>query len=454
MTKAIEMAKVLVVDDVAEARESIGQTLMEAGFDVVHAADAFPAIKKIQNDSTIDLVTLDLGLEQLPGIKVLEKILEIRPSLPVIIITGMGGVPQAVEAMKHGAYYFFQKNYEPAQLVAAVRNGIREGQLKKEYERLKNDELEKYRIVGSSPKIKQVLGMIDRAARVDKIVLITGETGTGKELVARNIHIKSKRSDKPLVVVNCNSIPDQLFESDLFGHVKGSFTDAKSDRKGKYEMANGGNIFLDEIGDLDMGLQAKLLRVLEDGLIPKVGMEAPVQVDVRHIIATKVDLDEAVKSGQFRNDLYYRINVINIDIPPLRERREDIPLLIEHFLAAISRQETQENPGIDADASNMLIGHDWPGNVRQLRSVMERFLLYSGGNRISTSDVGQILINTQQNHSDIRVLSESLDDCLKTEIIKALNCTAGKKREAAKLLGISPAQFYRHLEKFQLLNNL
>ncbi len=436
-------ARILVVDDNPGMRERIGKPLKNAGYDVVYAADAFPAIKIIKDDPKIDLVTLDLKMPQMHGLEVLAKLLEIRSDLPVIIITGTGTISYAVEAMQSGAYDFLESDCKPEKILVTVSNALK-------YKRLKDKQLEDCQLIGESQAMIKVRKMINMAAASDQTVLITGGTGTGKDLVAKNIHKLSKRSEKPFIIVNTVAVPAQLFESDIFGHLKGAFTGAISNHKGKYELADSGTIFFDEIGDLTQDLQVKLLRVIEDGTFYKVGSEKSMFVDVRHIFATNADLVNKVKTKNFREDFYYRINVLNIQLPSLRDRRDDIPVLFEHFLSKFSAEDYIEKPEIENHALNKLIDHDWRGNVRELENTARRIIASRPELKITSQDMTDVMLNVNKSDGEIKPLQESINELTKTEIIKTLCYTNQNREEAARLLGISRSQLFRYLKQFNL----
>ncbi len=379
------MAKILVVDDEAAIRKTMKEILEYEKHNVDTAKDGFDALDKIKK-TQYDLILLDIKMPKKDGIEVLEDIMKLAPEVPVIMITGHGTVETAVEALKKGAYDFLEKPLDLNRLLVAVRNALERKDLVKETKKLKRKIQKTYELIGESPAIKQVKAMIERVAPTDARVLIIGENGTGKEIVARKLHEKSNRADGPFVEVNCAAIPSELIESELFGHEKGAFTSAYKSRKGKFELANGGTIFLDEIGDMSLAAQAKVLRVLEEQKLTPVGSNKSIKIDVRVIAATNKNLKEEIKKGNFREDLYHRLSVIIIKMPTLNERIEDIPLLVDYFLKLAADEYNMPVKSITDDAIAELQKIKWTGNIRELKNVVERLVIL-GGNPISAEDV-------------------------------------------------------------------
>ena len=379
------MSKILVIDDEKAIRKSLREILEYENYEVEEAEDGPEAIEKITNN-TFDIALCDIKMPQMDGIEVLTKLLEINPDLPVIILTGHGSVETAVEALKKGAYDFIEKPLDMNRLLVSVRNAGEKKNLVKETKKLRRKIHKAYDIVGESKEIAHVKDIIDRVAPTDARVMITGENGTGKELVARWLHEKSNRANKPFIEVNCAAIPSELIESELFGHEKGAFTSAHKKREGKFQLAHTGTIFLDEIGDMSLAAQAKVLRVLEENKISPVGSNKLLSIDVRVIAATNKNLQEEIKKGNFREDLYHRLSVIIIQMPSLRERLDDIPLLSEHFIRLIASDYNMPIKKISDDANNELKKFNWTGNIREFRNTIERLMILSG-DEITAEDV-------------------------------------------------------------------
>ncbi len=379
------MAKILVIDDEVAIRKTLKEILEYENHTVDTAKDGFEALDKVKANH-YDVILLDIKMPKKDGIEVLESIMQISPETPVIMITGHGTVETAVEALKKGAYDFLEKPLDLNRLLVAVRNALEKKDLVKETKKLRKKINKTYELIGESPAIKQVKEMIERVAPTDARVLIIGENGTGKEIVARLLHEKSNRANGPFVEVNCAAIPSELIESELFGHEKGAFTSAYKSRKGKFELANGGTIFLDEIGDMSLAAQAKVLRVLEEQKLTPVGSNKQIKIDVRVIAATNKNLQEEIKKGNFREDLYHRLSVIIIRMPTLNERVEDIPLLVDYFLKMASEEYNMPRKSITDEAIKELQKIKWTGNIRELKNVVERLVIL-GGNPITDEDV-------------------------------------------------------------------
>lgn len=370
------MKTVLVVDDERSVRDSLKMILEYERYQVVFAESGEEALQKAQSPE-ISAMLLDVKMVGMDGIEVLQRIKERNPTLPVIMISGHGTIETAVEATKLGAFDFLPKPLDRSKLLVTLRNAIQQSRLAQEYRQLQERVEGKYEILGTSKAIRDILALIERVAPTESRVFITGENGTGKELVARAIHRKSKRAGEAFVEVNCAAIPAELIESELFGHEKGSFTGATSQRIGKFEQADGGTLFLDEIGDMSLQAQAKVLRALEEGRIERVGGNKLIPVNVRIIAATNKDIVAEIKKGSFREDLYHRLNVIPIHVPPLRERREDIPILVEAFIADVCARNGMAKRTMTPEVLNELMRRDWPGNVRELRNTVERLVILS-----------------------------------------------------------------------------
>lgn len=367
------MAKILVIDDEKSIRNTLREILEYEKYQVDDAIDGIAALEMIRQ-TTYDVILCDIKMPQMDGIEVLEKALEITDT-PVVMISGHGTIETAVDAIKKGAYDYIAKPLDLNRLLITVRNALDKSTLITETKALKKKVSKTFEMIGESPAIQHVKEMIERVAPSDARVLITGKNGTGKELVARWLHAKSKRANGPFVEVNCAAIPSELIESVLFGHEKGSFTSAIKQRKGDFEQAHGGTLFLDEIGDMSLSAQAKVLRALQENKIMRVGGEKDIPVDVRIIAATNKDLMEEIRKGNFREDLYHRISVILIDVPPLSERKEDIPLIAEHFLQLICGNEGKPQMQFTDEALEELRTYPWTGNVRELHNVVERLAI-------------------------------------------------------------------------------
>ena len=383
------MVKILIIEDEEPIRRVLIRILTEedSSYEVDEAFDGKEGLRKINNNN-YDLVLCDIKMPKMDGIEVLESIKVSNKTLPFIMLTGHGNVSTAVEAMKLGAYDFISKPPDLNRLLNSVRHALENKSLVSENIILKKQVVKKYQIIGESIEIKAIHDLIDKVASTDARVLITGENGTGKELVAHNLHQKSGRSNSPFIEVNCAAIPSELIESELFGHLKGAFTSAIKDRPGKFESANNGTIFLDEIADMSLAAQAKVLRALEENKVQRVGGNKDISVNVRVIAATNKDLDLEIKNGNFREDLFHRLAVILIEVPPLKTRKDDIGLLVEHFVRTLSKDQGLEPKKIDSKAIESLKNYPWTGNIRELRNVTERLMIL-GDNPITKENIIQ-----------------------------------------------------------------
>lgn len=381
------MSKILIIEDEEPIRRVLIRILTEedSKFQIFEASDGKKGLELIKKES-FDLVLCDIKMPKLDGIELLQKAKKINSTIPFIMLTGHGNIDTAVESMKIGAYDFLSKPPDLNRLINSVRNALERKELEVENKILRKKIEKKYEIIGSSLSIMEIHDIINKVSQTEARVLITGESGTGKELVAHNIHEKSKRSKSPFIEVNCAAIPSELIESELFGHLKGSFTSAVNDREGKFEAAHNGTIFLDEIGDMSLAAQAKVLRALEENKIQRVGSQKDINVDVRVIAATNKDLKKEIEQGNFREDLYHRLAVIVIEVPELSKRRSDIPILIDHFSKIISKEQGIETKKFDKDSIKLLENYNWSGNIRELRNVVERLIIL-GSNPISKNDV-------------------------------------------------------------------
>ncbi len=444
---------ILLIDDDDSLRRVIEYSLVEAGYQVRAAGSGEEGLRLFEKDP-FDAVITDINMPGMNGMEVLAKVRARDSVLPVIIITAYGTIESAVSAMKQGAFDYITKPFNRDELRMTLDKALRMRRLERENAELRAEVTDRYRfdhIIGSSAAIKEVLDMAGRVAGSDATVLITGESGTGKELLAKGVHYNSKRADGPFTAVNCAAIPENLIESELFGHVKGSFTGAVRDKEGKFEQADGGTLFLDEIGDLRIDLQAKILRALQERQVDRVGGGKPIPVDVRVLAATNRDIERAVRDGAFREDLYYRLSVITLHMPPLRERRDDIPLLVSHFLKKFNKDAEVR---IEDDALSALKAFGWPGNVRELENVIERASVLKRGNVIALAELPDKLKKEKTGIENIILnLPEegiALEDLEKNLIIKALEKHNNNQTRAAEYLGITrPTLIYR-MEKYGL----
>jgi two-component system response regulator GlrR len=442
--------KILVVDDDKNLLELLKLRLESDNYEVVAVLKEGDAIKETKNQ-IFDLSIIDLQLLAMDGISLMDELHSISPEMPVIILTAYGSIESAVEAMKRGAYNYLTKPFDPRELLLQVKNALKSQGLLLEIKRLKGLLNERYdfkNIVAKSEKMQKILEKVSLVAKTDSTVAVFGESGTGKELIARAIHFASERKDKPFVAVHSAAIPETLLESELFGHEKGAFTGAIRSSKGFFVQANEGTIFLDEIGDMPLLIQAKLLRVLQEKQFYPLGTEKPVEVDVRVIVATNKNLEVEVKEGRFREDLFYRIFVIPITIPPLRERKEDIPALVEIFLREFSQQMNKEINGISPSAMQKIMLHDWPGNVRELKNTIE-YAITMTRHQVITEDL--ILQGKSLSQDHLAPLKEARDAFEKDYITRLLDITRGNVSKAAKLAGKYRADFYHLLRKHNIL---
>ena len=447
------MANILIVDDDASVSGALRQVFEYESHHVVIAPSGAVGLERLVDESP-DVVFLDVKMPGMDGLEVLTRMRKLDARTPVIMISGHGNIDTAVEATRRGAFDFLEKPLDSARLFVTLRNALDLHGLKRSVASLQTEVESRYEIVGSSPRIRDMLKRIEKVAPTRARVLITGENGTGKELVARAIHRLSDRHDRPFVEVNCAAIPSELIESELFGHRKGSFTGAVADRAGKFEQADGGTLFLDEIGDMSVAAQAKVLRVLEQGVVFRVGGAKAVRVDVRVVAATNKDLAEEIRNDRFREDLFYRLNVVPIHLPPLRERREDIPMLVQHFTTLMARTDRASRKDFSEGALNQLLTMEWPGNVRELRNAVERLLILSDGGEIHAKDVR--LLSGGGPGSVVRELlaspsfAEFKDSAEKTFIEHKLREHAWNVTETARALDMPRSNLYTKIRKYGL----
>jgi len=455
----VEQTKVLVVDDEECMREIVRQALEGVGYLVEEASDGASALAMI-GQCPYDVIITDLRLPAVPGEKLLREALAIFPETIVIIMTGYGNIPTAVDAIRLGAYDFLPKPFQLDEMIMRVEKGLQDRRMKTENSMLRSELQGKYQfqnLVGQSAAMQQVCRMITLVAQKTSTILISGDTGTGKEVIARAIHYNGPRKDQPLVCVNCTAIPTNLLEDELFGHVKGAFTGAHQHRIGRFEQANRGTMFLDEVGSMPLDLQVKLLRVLQEREFQKVGGTTTVKVDVRIIAATNEDLTEKVRSGEFREDLYYRLNVIPIHVLPLRQRREDIPPLIYHFVKKFCLEQQVPQKRVSHEAMKQLVGFEWPGNVRQLENSVEMAVALSGDRELlAVTDFFPIMDREQADDrifSNIDIPEEGVNfNTLISElerrlILQSLHACGGNKKRAASLLQLKRTTFVEKLKR-------
>ncbi len=450
--------EILVVDDDAGVRKSISWQLSRQGYEVHTASNAEEGLEFLRS-RRVDLVISDVRMPGMDGIEFLEHIKEEGLADSVIMISAFGSFDSVIEAMKRGAYDYIHKPFKKEELLLTIRKAEERERLKRE-----NQELKRKIVMGSSEieivthnsKMQEILKLVSKLANFNSTVLITGESGTGKELIARMLHENSPRKDKPFVAINCGAIPESLIESELFGYVKGAFTDAWRDKPGLFEAANGGTLFLDEIGSLPLHMQVKLLRVLQEGEVRRVGGNKSIKIDVRIVAAGAQDLRELIKEGKFREDLYYRLNVVSVHLPPLRERKDDIPVLIDHFRRKFNLKLGTKISGITKEALDLLMRYKWPGNVRELENVIERAMIMADGSEITVSDLPPQILGYEPESSRIPLPK----DCLsirkasaileKQLIMEALKRTKGNRTAAAKLLEISHRALLYKIKEYDI----
>jgi two-component system response regulator PilR (NtrC family) len=452
--------RILVADDERELRDMLVSFLRGEGYEVDGVEDGEAALQALRG-TAYDLLLTDLRMPRLDGVELLKEALALYPELLVIMLTGFATVESAVEAMRIGAYHYLQKPVRIAELSEVIKRAIHSRQLKLENEYLRGQLRRRYRfdsIIGNSESMIEVFKVVEKVANSPTTVLITGESGTGKELIARAVHHNGPRKARPMVSVNCGAITDTLLEDELFGHVRGAYTDAHAARVGRFEQADKGTLFLDEVGNMSGPLQVKLLRVLQEKTFERVGSLESVKVDVRIIAATSADLEKMVQEGRFRKDLYYRLNVINIRLPPLRERRGDIPLLVQHLVRKVCDEQQRPVKVVPQPTMRLLMDYDWPGNVRELENVIERAVTLLGDRPdILPGDLPPELTQPGRDalFGEIHVPDEGLafntvvSNLEKALILKTLEKTGGNKKAAAELLGLKRTTLLEKLKRFQ-----
>jgi len=448
--------RILIVDDEQGIRAALGQLLEFEGYQVRTAANAVDGLAEYARFKP-HLVFMDVKMAGIDGLEALRKLREQDQSAVVVMISGHATIQTAVEATQHGAYDILEKPLDTDRILVTLRNALAHLDLNEENARLRDSVRSRFEIVGASYAIRTVTEKIELVAKTPARVLITGENGTGKELVAQAIHANSPRAKGPFVEVNCAAIPSELIESELFGHMKGSFTGAVQDRAGKFEQADGGTLFLDEVGDMSLAAQAKVLRVLQDGVVTRIGGAKPTQVDVRVLAATNKHVEAEIAAGRFREDLYYRLNVVPIHVPPLRERREDIPLLIRHFVGLLTGHAGLTPRGMGDDAVARLTQLDWPGNVRELRNTIERLLILSSGPRITADDVDR-LVGRRADSSEgglgslleVPTFEEFKHAAERAYLVAKLRAYDWNVSETARALDMPRSNLYKKIERYGL----
>ena len=450
---------ILLIDDEPAQITSIKSFLKRRDY-TVSSANSGPDGINIVKDGNIDLVFTDYRMPEMSGLEVVRSIKEINPELPVVVITAFSDIKDAVQVMKEGAFDYLSKPIQLDELEILVKRAQERNDLISENKLLKEQLIGKFKfdsIVTKSPKMDKILSITGRVAKSNSTVLVRGETGTGKELIAQALHFGSDRQNKPLITVNCAALSENLLESELFGHEKGSFTGASSQRIGRFEQANGGTLFIDEIGDISLQTQVKLLRALQFGEFERIGGTKTIKVDVRVITATNRNLEELIKNGQFRQDLYYRINVIAINLPALRERKEDIPLLIKHFIEKYSKENGKNVTDISKEAFNQLMHYHFPGNIRELENIIESAIVMARGEIITINDFTPDVLSSSEStalnpHNFQNSYDEKLEAFESTMINDALELKGGNQSQAAKVLGITERHLRSRMQKYNIKN--
>ncbi len=456
---------ILIVDDEANLRQGVASYLSDEGYEVEQAGSGEEAMELLR-ENPFDILMTDMKLPGIDGQTVLQQAMSVYPEIIGIIVTGYGTVESAVQAMKNGAYDYISKPFQLMEISLLLKQALEKRRLKEENAYLKNQLKEKYRfenIIGNSKPMQEIYTLVETIAPTNSTVLITGETGTGKELIAKAIHYNSPRRDQKIVSINCGAIPENLLESELFGHVKGAFTGAHQTRIGRFEQAHKGSIFLDEIGSMSPALQVKLLRVLQEREFERVGGTEIIKVDVRIIAATSANLEEMVEQGEYRSDLYYRLNVIPIQMPPMRDRREDIPLLVRHFVEKYCRNSGLELKTVTQESMKLLMNYNWPGNVRQLENAIERAVALVGLRPIILPT--DLPAEVQRNNrnlflSEIYIPDEGVNfntevsNVEKELILQSLKKSGGNKKQAAKLLNLKRTTLIEKLKRLNLIEYL
>jgi len=447
--------RILVVDDEKSMCQFLSIMLRKEGYQITAVSSGKKAVESVKNQR-FDVVLSDIRMSGMDGIEVLKEIKKLDPTIPVVIMTAYASQKTAIEAVNQGAFHYLIKHAKNDEIKMVVRNALDMKRMRQENQLLKK-QLRKTSdlktIIGKSEEMQSIYNLVDKVAETDSTILIYGESGTGKELIARAIHFRSQRAAGPFVSINCGALPESLLESELFGHVKGSFTGAIKDKEGLFKVAQGGTFFLDEVGETSLTIQVKLLRVLQEREVIPVGGTNPIKVDVRLIAATNADLEKNIKQDRFRPDLYYRLNVIPVHLPPLRKRRDDIPLLVNHFLKKFNDNLTPEKQkGINKDAMEILINYDWPGNVRELENVVERAVILEDSKNISLVSLPDKFRRreTGSQHLITDKAEVTLEELEREYLIKVLNDTNWQKKKASAILGINASTLYRKIQRYGL----
>jgi len=446
----MKKGRILLIDDEVKILLALSGILKDHGFDVFTTNDGSRAAEII-DENEVDIVLLDLVMPSVDGLTVLKSIVERKPAIPVIMLTGHASIQKAVDSIKFGAFDFLEKPVESEKILITIENAMEKTRLIRERSHLLQDVLNRYRMVGISTAIKEIFQLIERIAPADSRVLITGDSGVGKELIARAIHLRSRRGGGPFLAVNCAAIPETLIESELFGYEKGAFTGADRRKKGKFEQASGGTIFLDEIGDMSLSVQAKVLRAIEEGEIERVGGKDPISIDARILAASNKELKQLVREKQFRDDLYFRLSVIDIFVPPLRERKEDIPILIDYFMKGLSEEKKCVLPQLTSSALATLIDYSWPGNVRELRNFIEKIVVLFPAEEISAEKLARLLKLSSLDEPEIcapLTLAEARKKAEKQLLQARLIANNWKYDATAQDLKISRATLFNKLKEF------
>jgi len=447
-------SKVLIVDDDTSMCELLAEGLVQHGYEARWNASPHEALTQLA-EHNFDVVLTDINMRDMSGLELCQKATEAHPELPVIVITAFGSMETAVQAIRAGAYDFITKPFDIDVVAIAIERAVKHGVLTREVQRLQRavDESRRFdELLGASPAMKEVYDLLERVGESESTVLVSGESGTGKELVARALHRRSKRSAGPFVAINCAAMPEQLLESELFGHTKGAFTDARSARPGLFVQAKGGTIFLDEIGDMPVGLQPKLLRALQERTVRPVGGDTETPIDVRVVAASNRDLETAIEERKFREDLYYRINVIHVELPPLRARGADVILLATHYLQHFATQSQKDVRSLDAEAAEKLSAYAWPGNVRELANCMERAVALTRNESIGVADLPEKIRSYRTSHVLVAATDPTelvpMEEVEKRYILRVLEAVGGNKTLAAQVLGLDRKTLYRKLDRY------
>ncbi len=451
--------RILVADDELNLRKVLSGILKKEGYEVITAADGEEALALIGRER-LQVIVTDLKMPKADGLEVLRYVQKNHPTLPVILLTAHGTIDNAVQALKLGAFDYVTKPFEKSELLQIIAKAAKTESLGRKEFRASPAEGDRYRIIGQTQKMKDLYDIIDKVADTPSTVLITGESGTGKELVAAALHNNSSRRSRPFIKINCAAIPRELVESELLGHEKGAFTGAINTKPGRFELADSGTLFLDEIGEIPVDMQVKLVRVIQENEFERVGGVQSIKVSVRLVVATNRDLKKEVDEGRFRDDLYYRLNVVHIHLPPLRERREDIPLLVQSFIEKFNKKLDRTMTGISEGALNMILNYRWPGNIRELENVIERCILFAEGDRIEEEDIPEqvaersttapAVVSIDEDSSMKDIVKQATAELEKDLIVRALKDTGGNVTRAAKKLKISRKSLQNKMKEFGL----